>query len=127
MEFGQFAWIAFFAAAAILQLSKRGNGVIVLAFIAFGLPGFSFALVRWGALNVGVLEDMREVLMFLPFVAAALLVVGVAVLARGGARGASVKAAMQDIQPAALATIFIPRNDTNTYSRAELLRDEALS
>jgi hypothetical protein len=32
---------------------------------------------------------------------------------------------MQDAEGVHLATLFIPRNDTNTFSRAEVLRDEA--
>jgi hypothetical protein len=122
---GQFVWIAFFAAAFLLWVSKRGNWAIILAFVGFGLPGFALALAKWGVLEYSVLREFNQVFLYVRVATGVLLVAGVIMLIRGGSRAAVASGAMQDAQATNLATLFTPRNETNSVSRAEILRDDA--
>jgi hypothetical protein len=120
-------WIVFFTAAILVKISNRGNLFIVLALVIFGLPSFLFTLVNGGLVNYSVADDLYPVLGFVPAAGAILLVIGLFKLIRGGAPVAATGGLMQSAQGVSLSTLFIPRNETNTFSRAEILRDEACS
>jgi len=121
----EIVWIGFFVAAYLVKVSKRGNSFIVFALIVYGLRSFLFSLVNWGLINYSILDDFYEILPFLPIIATFLLVIGIFKLFRISSPVATGNSIMQDAQGVKLETLFTPRNDTNTYSRAEVLRNEA--
>lgn len=121
----EIVWIGFFVAAYLVVVSKRGNSYIVFALVLFGLRSFLFSLVNWDIISYRTVEDFREILPFVPVAATVLLVLGIFRLVRSSSLVAAGKPIMQDAQGVKLETLFTPRNETNTYSRAEVLRDEA--
>jgi hypothetical protein len=118
-------WIGFFIAAYLVKVSKRGNLLIIFALIGYGLKSFVFTLAQQGMLDYSLFDELYLVLMYMPVVASVLLVVGVIMLVRSGAPTAAGGGLIQDAQGVNLATLFTPRNETNTYSQAEVLRDKA--
>ena len=118
-------WIGFFVAAYIVKISKRGNSFIVFALIIFGLRSFLFSLVNWEIIDYSIIQEFREVIPLLPVAAAILLVIGILRLVSSSSPIATGSGLMQDDQGVKLETLFTPRNETNTFSRAEALRDEA--
>jgi len=122
---GDFLWVVFLVAAAVVQFSGRGNLWIVLALIGFGLQGFVFTLDMWGVFGYGLPGEMYDFLMLLPLISSALLVIGILVLTRGSLPAARIPAATARGDELNLSTLFTPRNETNSFSRADRLRDEA--
>lgn len=122
---GNITWIALYAVAVFLLVTKRGNLLIVFGLFGLGLGSFVVALANFGLLNYGLLDEFFQVNALIVVVAAILLAAGIASLT--GVIGMKPRRAaqMQDAQGVNLATLFIPRNDTNTFSKAERLRDEA--
>jgi hypothetical protein len=118
-------WIVFFIAAILVRISKRGNIFIIFALIGYGLNSFLFTLVNWDMLDYSVMDELYSILRLLPVIASILLVIGVLSLIRSSSPTSARSSIMQDAHGVSLATLFTPRNDTNTYSRAEVLRDEA--
>jgi hypothetical protein len=125
--FGGIEWLALYAGAIYLLASKHGNLFIVLGLFGLGLGGFLGTLVSMGFLNYSVLDDFYQIGGLVALVSIALLIVGVTQLFRSGvfSSGTKTKTVMQDAQGVSLATLFIPRNETNTFSKGEKLRDEA--
>ncbi|MBW2435774.1 MAG: hypothetical protein JRF29_00750, partial [Deltaproteobacteria bacterium] len=118
-------WIGCFIAAYLVKVSKRANSYIVFALIVYGLQSFLFSLANWGIINYSILDEFYQILALLPVFAIFLLVVGIFKLVRVGSPVETGNRVMQDAQGVKLETLFTPRNETNTYSRAEVLRDEA--
>ena len=120
----QFVWIGFLVAAFLLMRSKRGNLAIILALVGLGLNGGAYTLARWEVITFRVLHEYQPVLQGIWTVSCLLLVAGIIFLTKGSAQAAG-GGTMQDAQGVNLATLFTPRNETNTFSRGEVLRDEA--
>lgn len=121
----EFVWVGTFIAAFLLKLSKRGNSFLVLALVVLGLSNFVYTLVNWGVLHYSLIDEFYSILNLLPVAASILFVFGAFTLVRGSSPTGIGNGLMQDARGVSLATLFIPRNDTNTYSRAEVLRDDA--
>lgn len=121
----EIVWIGFFIAAYFVVVSKRGNLYLVFALMLFGLRSFLFSLVKWDLISYRDLEDFQEILPVLTVASIVLLVIGIFKIVRGSSLVSANSPIMQDTQGVKLETLFTPRNETNTYSRAEVLRDEA--
>ncbi len=118
--YSQFIWVGFFAAALLLKVTKRGNLAIILSLFVFGLLSLIFAFSMWGWIDHTVLEPLMQLVPLILM----LLIFRVVILARSGSSAIAGRSVMQDAEGVNLATLFTPRNETNTYSRATILRDE---
>lgn len=125
MILGDITWIVLFIAAFYLYASKRGNLLIILGLIGLGLHGFIFAMANMGLLNYSFIDDFYMVLPYVNILAIILLITGIISMVKSGSVTTRSTNIMQGDQETNLATLFTPRNETNTFSRAELLRDEA--
>lgn len=114
-------WLGFFAAAAAVWFSGRGNIWIVAGLITIGVYELVYALDIWGVFPDGLSDQDYETLPLVGFTGAVLLVIGFLSIARGGKDGGR----MAGTKGLDLATLFTPRNETNSFSSADRLRDEA--
>jgi hypothetical protein len=119
-----YLWLGFFAAAFLVHRTKRANAALSLGLIGMGLPSLLMVLYRMEVLPSDVFRGLREILPVISVASVGLLLFGVVRLVtnRGSATG---NHRMLDADGTNLSTLFIPRNTTNTYSRAETLRDAA--
>lgn len=122
METGITISIICFVAAYFVGKSQFGNKFIVGALLVYGSGGLLAFMLMRTEFGYGMGGDLYQVISILPTAALVLLVIGVLVHFKGGA-GASA-AQMQAAKPTELTTLFTPRNDTNSFSRAEQIRDE---
>jgi hypothetical protein len=129
MEFlFQFLWVGYFAVALYLKRTRRGNIFLILGLTGFGLLNLHYMLRRQGIISPLTFE-YPEMLDLIWLASIGLLLVGIVLLAQRqmrsrGAPGSN-EPHLLDAAGANLSTLFIPRNDTNTYSGAETLRDAA--
>ena len=114
-------WIPLFGAAAYLVVSRSGNLLVVLGLVGIGLRSLLGALVQWELFDQFAFVQANETVNFIAFVSPALLALGVVLLVvrQGKTRTASGESAEN------VATLMIPRNETNSFIRAEALRDAA--
>jgi hypothetical protein len=120
----QYLWAGYFAAALYLRISNRGNLALVLGLAGFGVNNLRFALSNWGLIPFEALSEYQELFTLLNLASIGLLIGGILLLARQTPDGRGGRALL-DAAGVNLSTLFIPRNDTNTYSSAEMLRDKA--
>jgi hypothetical protein len=123
----QYVWVAFLVTAIYLAKSGRGNWWLIGALIGFSIWPAVYSFARWEWLSYETIEEWTRYHSLVQVVSVGLLIIGLVKLARHGPVGATVPRTLRPLDSGAvsLATLFIPRNNTNTYSRAEPLRDQA--
>jgi hypothetical protein len=122
----EYLWIAFFLGAYVVMNSRRGNVAIVAGLVGLGIPTFLGTLYRNDLIPSELKHAAGSVFQVAFPVAAVLVIYGVIKLVanqrqtplRGDGSLASGAVATN------LASLFTPRNATNTYSKAEKLRDD---
>ncbi|MBP9805905.1 MAG: hypothetical protein KBE22_13520 [Candidatus Accumulibacter sp.] len=88
------------------------------------LPSLRFAARRWDLVDPELLNQAKELFSIAALVAPVLLVLGLVLLVlRQGKTGSAAIASGGSVEN--VATLVIPRNETNSFMRAEALRDAA--
>lgn len=115
-------WVAYFGVAYVLLVRRAGHWAIVLGLFGLGFVSLAYQLPRWLPEAEDLLIEFGELLPLLDIASVVLLLFGVLALAvrRPTGRPGTPAAAAGN-----LTTLMLPRTDTNTYTRAEALRDEA--
>lgn len=116
--FGKFGFLLYFVAAFFLHQSRRVNLMVVSGLVILGLPGLMFLLYRMEIVSLGMTDDWVPLAWM---VGLGLIVVGAFRLAKRSSAPAVAEA--QSLETA-LRSLVIPRNDTNSFFRAETSRDE---
>lgn len=121
-----YLWVAYLLGAYVVMKSRRGNAAIVLGLAGLGVPTFLGTLFRNDLIPSDLWHSARSVSQVAYPIAAVLIIYGVVKLvanqryaplkAGGGLASGSVATN--------LSSLFTPRNTTNTYSKAEKLRDD---
>jgi len=124
MIFGEITWIVSFIAAIYLYTSKRGNLLIILGLIGLGIQSFIYTFTDMGLLNYSIADEFYVIGPYINILSIILLVTGIIALVKNGSLQNNTTK-MQSNQGVNLSTLFTPRNETNTFSKAEKLRDEA--
>jgi hypothetical protein len=115
-------WVVFFVAAYVLLIRRTGHWALILGLAGLGVVNLAYQLPNWDAEFGEVLLEFGDGLPVLAGISALLLAFG-AVAAAGRSGGAAPAAAGGPEQN--LTTLLVPRSGSNTYTRAEALRDEA--
>ncbi len=120
--FFSFAWVGYLAVAGYLLISRRGNVLLLLGLVGMSLGGLSYALERWEVLSLSDLEPFQQAISVASPISIVFLLLGVLGLAL---RQSQVGAEVQGSRAENVATLIVPRSESNTYAQAESLRDEA--
>lgn len=127
-QLGGIGWMLLFGAAIYLITSQRANNFVVIGLFGLGLGGFITFLASLNLMPMEVFEAYLALRSFIYLAAIGFLIFGILNLTRGSAGGGNMfgrSNTMQDSAGVNLSTLFIPRNDTNTFSKGQKLRDEA--
>ena len=119
----KFTWVAFPIAAYFLWQAKKGNAFIILGMLGLGVPGFLHFLTQYEFLDRDFFRELGEAFTLMRLAAIGAITIGIFKLARGPAE----LTRTLDAQGDDLSTLFTPRNDSNTFSTAQRLRDDALA
>jgi hypothetical protein len=118
-------WIGFFVAAYLLHKTRPGNSALVLGLAGLGVPSFLRVVMSFlwrREVHDSAFFWVVQSLGFMQVGAIVLLIYGVARLVRSPGGG---EVRLLDSAATNLSTLFIPRNTSNTHSRAVALRDAA--
>ncbi len=120
-----YGWVAFFVAGLLVKMSPRGSISLALGLIGLGVNGAIWWLARNEILDITIIQSYEGITLFVYVGSCALVLIGAIMMLGGKTMVASAtQQVMQDAQGARLESLFTPRNSTNTFSRAENLRDE---
>ncbi len=117
-------WVVFFGAAYVLLLRRTAHWALVLGLAGLGTVNLVYQLPNWDPALGDVFFEFGELLPGLTLLSVALLAVG-AIATAGRAGRAAPAAAAAGGPEQNLTTLLVPRSGSNTYTRAEALRDEA--
>lgn len=116
-----YAWLVYFATAAVLHFSGRANRWIVAAVACIGAEQLLVEMVVNGLVGYEAAVAFDQFKLVLPVAAVVLLFFGLQALPASRPLEASPQASGGED----LRSLFTPRNDTNSFSRADRLRDLA--
>jgi hypothetical protein len=124
-NFYPWMWIVYFLAAYYLR--HRSNRPLVLGLVGNGITSLHLAALQFDLIGPEVWRDTSTIFGVMDLISTGLLLMGIVMLAGSFASGRTGRSspAVLDASGENLSTLFIPRNETNTYSRGETLRDSA--
>ena len=118
-------WIVAFAAAWFLVTKRIANKFIILALVALGLVDLLYMLINHDYIDYDYYEALLDFTPIIYPVSLLAIAYGIWKLRVSTVSLQNSEVVMQDSDSEELQTLFIPRNGTNTFSKAEELRDAA--
>ncbi|MGH7562448.1 MAG: hypothetical protein ACRENB_15680 [Gemmatimonadales bacterium] len=121
-------FVFFLLAAFFLLRSSRVNGALVLGLALLGLEGFLWFAVRVAQPSFEAMQRIGPMISVIGLVGTIVLAYGAYRLGGGrttaAAGGAGSSSSYVNPAETAMESLIVPRNATNSFTRAEVLRDQ---